>query len=454
MTNAEIFKNFRLYNDIFDRIRRNFTINCTLRNFQMRNVKYIQDISEIEKYDKNTGIMIGDISITENIYIYLVIFDKDIIIIDETNLQQILPFFHKIMSTNTNLIFFMNSRIQKLLETTNPENIQKTKIQINLAKQQYQEMENQIVNCIVKKSQVRTQNRRYDTNSELKETKYEYEDFVSITNFSSDVFLSFNIKDQYLYVLKNFYIYNKSKNHQFEHEISFYETHNGNNPFICKYYGKIITNDCNIIIIEYIEGESLKTFIEKNFNNMRKFDKFKIILEIMSVIEYMHLNGIVYRDFKYDNILIDLKTDVIIIDFDQARSIDGDPMTADIGNKNFTAPEQSSTKNYSFEVDIYALGKIIHFILTKSLDVNETLDNEYGSLYKQCLNESPESRPNISKLFNEFIEVISNIDENHKFLSILYCIREKLLKFLSSQQKIGDEIIFLLFFLYFKYIYV
>lgn len=94
MTNAEIFKNFRLYNDIFDRIRRNFTINCTLRNFQMKNVKYIQDISEIEKYDKNTGIMIGDISITENIYIYLVIFDKDIIIIDETNLQQILPFFH------------------------------------------------------------------------------------------------------------------------------------------------------------------------------------------------------------------------------------------------------------------------------------------------------------------------------------------------------------------------
>ena len=85
-------------------------------------------------------------------------------------------------------------------------------------------------------------------------------------------------------------------------------------PFIVKMYGNIYQKRTFYFIMEYINGGDM-------FFHIRKAKAFTLeratfyAAELLLAIEFMHLNGVIYRDLKPENVLIDSEGHIKIIDF-------------------------------------------------------------------------------------------------------------------------------------------
>lgn len=194
----------------FDNIKNKFTIINTsnILPFQQFNKQDINNIyNEIEKYGKNTGIMIRYFYVTQRESIYLFIFDYHIVIIDENNLK----FFYAQINDKTEHFYFNSETEEKIKKKINDKLYKKTEKDKNMNNEpqinqniSLENIKKMIVNSIIKKSQIRSYNRRFETyrNKINVNIKYKYNDFVKIRSMSETVDLHFNIHDQFLYVLK------------------------------------------------------------------------------------------------------------------------------------------------------------------------------------------------------------------------------------------------------------
>lgn len=85
-------------------------------------------------------------------------------------------------------------------------------------------------------------------------------------------------------------------------------------PFLVKFYGTLSNNDNKSLLIEFINGDTLKSIQKIKYNEMQKI---KIILSILIVIQYLHFQNFIYRDLKPNNLMIDKNGDLVLIDFDR-----------------------------------------------------------------------------------------------------------------------------------------
>ena len=177
-------------------------------------------------------------------------------------------------------------------------------------------------------------------------------------------------------------------------------------PFLPEFYG--VVKDKNYIVIEYISGNTLF-----HIKNLEINEKIEIILSLMLILLYLHENQFIYRDLKPDNIMIDNNKRVVLIDFDRLIKttdlIEDESRTIDF-NSEFIAPEVNTGK-YSYECDIYSLGKIIYFIF--NINSKEMSLKKYPTIeqiYTSCINIDPEKRPPLMKLidmiYSEFLSYI------------------------------------------------
>ena len=232
-------------------------------------------ISEITNSKIDTGIMISSMKINL-ISIYLFILDNRIFIIKQTNLPKFQEYFNK----NRDFLLFMTSECQRNFfnDIFSKEYISEQKNQnYNEQKDINKAIKNEIIQCTIKKSQYRTilmRHKLLPSKYNSQNNDFKLDDFISIQ--SQGFYLFYNSKDQILNVLK---FYEDEK--RFDHEINFYHQIENTFPFIRKIFGIIKqTKGLPIIILEYIEGKNLDSFIlsgEKiDFNT-----KIRIIEEIL-----------------------------------------------------------------------------------------------------------------------------------------------------------------------------
>lgn len=238
-------------------------------------------IGEMKGSQIETGIMVSNLKIKSRL-IYLLIFDNRIFIIKHTNLQRFQEYFNEHLDS----LLFMSAKCKQ-----NFFNSISLKKQISKHHHHFlieeADIKNEIIRCIIKKSQYRTIKMRHEILPEKYNSKndqnYELSDFVSI--FQSQRFkLYYNSKDQILNVLKS---YEDEK--KFNHEINFYHQIENTFPFIRKIFGIIKQiYGLPIIILEYVEGDTLTNFIlnrKKNIFNT----KIKIIVEILFSVFYIYI---------------------------------------------------------------------------------------------------------------------------------------------------------------------
>lgn len=128
-------------------------------------------------------------------------------------------------------------------------------------------------------------------------------------------------------------------------------------------------NDSICIIEEYIDGKSLRQYVEDEVHangHMSVKDICQIGIELCCILEYLHKyneQGILHMDIKPDNIMINKEGEVKLIDFDNAVYKNAG-VAVDSGSPLYAAPEQYSGEEAVEQSDIYSLGMVILFMVS------------------------------------------------------------------------------------------
>jgi serine/threonine protein kinase len=126
------------------------------------------------------------------------------------------------------------------------------------------------------------------------------------------------------------------------------------------------SKDSHYITMEFIRGEELKSLIRK-MGQLSADQAISIAKQVCDGLIEAHKLGVVHRDLKPQNIMIDREGDARIMDFGIARSLEGKGITGAgvmIGTPDYMSPEQVEGKEMDQRSDIYSLGVILFEMVT------------------------------------------------------------------------------------------
>src|SRR5207237_7557752 len=119
------------------------------------------------------------------------------------------------------------------------------------------------------------------------------------------------------------------------------------------------------IVFEYIDGENLKELVVRK-GRLDIREALEIALEVARGLAFAHQNGLVHRDVKPQNVLLNGDGRAKVTDFGIARTVDVDGMTQTgtvLGTSNYIAPEQATGQRVDAHSDVYALGTVLYELL-------------------------------------------------------------------------------------------
>ena len=206
-------------------------------------------------------------------------------------------------------------------------------------------------------------------------------------------------------------------------------------PNIIKYYDYYENSEYFFINLEYLKLGNLTTFL-KNNKKLKEKTVMNITLQIAQSISYLHKLGIVHRDIKPDNILVDYQQSdinnpikVIITDFGLAKLLGKDETSKECcGSLLYCAPEVLDRKPYNKCVDIWALGINTYYLITRKypFKVCKERKDMYKSIcaddfsFEGIFNKSPEVNDFIRRCLEKDKSKRITIEEvlNHPWFSI------------------------------------
>ena len=158
------------------------------------------------------------------------------------------------------------------------------------------------------------------------------------------------------------------------------------NPHIVKLYDSFETNDKVILMMEYVKGTNIYDYLKlKPEHKLVECEAKRIFKQIVIGINYCHEHWITHRDIKLENILLNERNDVKIIDFGFSTCVDNKKkVKVFCGTPTYMAPEIILHKeSIGPPVDIWALGVLLYTMLCGKFPFRATNDQD---LYREIIN--------------------------------------------------------------------
>jgi serine/threonine protein kinase len=186
---------------------------------------------------------------------------------------------------------------------------------------------------------------------------------------------------------------------------------------VCRMYDLGREKDSYYITMEHISGQDLKGLIRQT-GQLTVGKAISIAKQICEGLAEAHSLGVVHRDLKPNNIMIDSSGNAKIMDFGIARAVKGKSLTDSgvmIGTPQYMSPEQVEGKDVDLRSDIYSLGILLYEMLTERVpfegetpltvgvkqktetpnnpkDFNERIPDDLDRLILKCLRKNREDR--------------------------------------------------------------
>ena len=207
-------------------------------------------------------------------------------------------------------------------------------------------------------------------------------------------------------------------------------------PNIVNVYDVGEENGIYFIVMELVEGITLKKYIEKKARLSYK-EAVSIAIQVCMGIEAAHNNHIIHRDIKPQNIIISKDGKVKVTDFGIAKAATSNTITSNVmGSVHYTSPEQARGGYSDEKSDIYSLGITLFEMLTGRVPFNgETtvaiaikhiqeempspkeyvpeVPNSVEGIVLKCCQKSPDRRyQNMRELISDLKRALMNPDED------------------------------------------
>lgn len=165
--------------------------------------------------------------------------------------------------------------------------------------------------------------------------------------------------------------------------------------------------------MEFIEGWTLRDYVARNRLGIRQ--RLELMAKICDAVQHAHERGVIHRDLKPGNILVDATGQPKILDFGIARATDSDvqitTMQTDvgqlIGTVPYMSPEQIAADPHALDIrsDVYALGVITYEMLAGKLpyDVQQKMIHEAARVIRE---DDPIPLSTVNRVFRGDIETI------------------------------------------------
>jgi serine/threonine-protein kinase len=145
------------------------------------------------------------------------------------------------------------------------------------------------------------------------------------------------------------------------------------------------------IVFEYVDGETLKDLVART-GPLPIRRVVELGLGMARALAFAHEHGLVHRDVKPQNVLLNGDGAAKVTDFGIARSLDGDGGLTQtgtvLGTSNYLAPEQASGRPVGPATDVYSLGIVLYELLTGSVPFD---GDNFVSVAMQHVHERPPS---------------------------------------------------------------
>lgn len=151
--------------------------------------------------------------------------------------------------------------------------------------------------------------------------------------------------------------------------------------------------DCGIdekepfLVMEFVEGKPLQNHV-RDLGETRYHHCVDILTEIASGLDYAHAQGVIHRDIKPGNILVDAQNRPKILDFGLAKLSDSNLTQTGLflGTPNYSSPEQIISGRVDFRSDLYSFSTVAYEMITNHLPFEAS--SLHAILY-QIANEKP-----------------------------------------------------------------
>ncbi len=189
-----------------------------------------------------------------------------------------------------------------------------------------------------------------------------------------------------------------------------------NHPNIVSIYDVGTQNNFCYMTMEYIEGDTVEKFcLKKHRLPLRRI--VEIALNVCSALDYSHKRGIIHKDIKPANIMIDKDGIVKITDFGIAQMTDYTAVSGFFGTPSYMSPEQLKEEMIGPHSDIFSLGCVIYELLSSKKAFPG--ENNFSIIFKITSSEpEPISKmlPDVPPLMEDIINksIAKNSDERYQ----------------------------------------
>lgn len=212
-------------------------------------------------------------------------------------------------------------------------------------------------------------------------------------------------------------------------------------PNICKVYDVGQVNSLHFISMQYVDGRPLSDYISAE---QPQRGIAAVIRKLALALAHAHSRGVIHRDLKPANVMVDGRSEPVMMDFGLARQIDAtDPRATQsgmlVGSPAYMAPEQARAEHDKIgpHTDIYGLGVLFFEMLTGRLPFQGAIVVVLGQVVNQAAPKPSSIRPDIDpKLEALCLKMLQKKPEDRP--ASMEDVARNLAEWLQPEQKIAS----------------